>query len=115
MDAQTLIVLLHSEQPDRLISFYQDVVGLETNFDLPLAFNVGGARVIVEPHSAVRGPAKEPERVMLNFVVADAAAEQGRLIGQGVTFTRQAYEEPGVGLFATFRDPDGNYCQLIEL
>lgn len=34
MDAQALIVLLHSDQPDRLISFYQDVVGLETNFDL---------------------------------------------------------------------------------
>lgn len=51
---------------------------------------------------------------MLNFVVSDAVAEQGRLIGRGVKFTRQAYEEPGVGLFATFRDPDGNLCQLIE-
>ena len=115
METQSLIVLLHSEQPERLISFYQDVVGLETNFDLTAgAFNVGGATLIVEPHSEVHGPANEPARVMLNFVVADAVSEQARLTGRGVTFTQQAYEEPGVGLFATFLDPDGNLCQLLE-
>ena len=34
---------------------------------------------------------------------------------QGVTFIREPYEEPGVGMFATFTDPDGNYCQLVQL
>jgi predicted enzyme related to lactoylglutathione lyase len=52
---------------------------------------------------------------MLNFVVQDATSEQRRLKSRDVEFVRDATEEPGVGLFATFVDPDGNYCQLIEL
>ena len=71
--------------------------------------------LIVEGHSEVRGAAKEPQRLLLNFSVDDAVAEAGRLGGQGVTFIREPYEEPGVGMFATFTDPDGNYCQLVQL
>ena len=111
--------MLHTEQPGRLIDFYEDVVGLAPKFDVtPGAFNTGSAALldlIVEPHSDVRGAAREPQRVMLNFVVDDAVAEQRRLESHDVRFIRPATDEPGVGLFATFTDPDGNYCQLIEL
>ncbi len=71
--------------------------------------------LIVEGHSEVRGAAKEPQRMMLNFSVDGAVAEADRLGQQGVTFIREPYEEPGVGMFATFTDPDGNYCQLVQL
>jgi predicted enzyme related to lactoylglutathione lyase len=66
-------------------------------------------------HSDVRGSAKDPHRILLNFSVNDVKAESGRLKTAGVPLVRDAYEEPGVGMFATFVDPDGNYCQLVHL
>lgn len=119
MQASQFLIIVHSEKPERLVTFYKDVVGLEPRFEVtPGAFNTGSSSfvdLIVEPHSELHGAAREPERVMLNFVVADAVAEQRRLESHDVRFIRPATEEPGVGLFATFADPDGNYCQLIEL
>ena len=119
MHSSQFLVILHSERPDVLIDFYKDVVGLKPRFDVtPGAFSTGATSafdLIVEPHSEVRGAASEPQRVMLNFVVDDALTEQRRLKSQNVPFVRDAAEEPGVGVFATFCDPDGNYCQLIEL
>jgi len=119
MEIQPLFVVLHSEDPDRLIAFYDEVVDLTARFDLvPGAFAVDAAApigLIVEGHSEVHGVAAEPQRVMLNFSVGDATSEARRIAAQGVTFVREPYEEPGVGVFATFTDPDGNYCQLVQL
>lgn len=119
MKALQFLVVLHSERVDLLVDFYKNVVGLTPRFDVtPGAFSTGASSsfdLIVEPHSEVHGPAREPQRMMLNFVVDDAIAEQNRLKSLGVPFVRDATEEPGAGIFATFADPDGNYCQLIEL
>ncbi len=119
MQVQPLLVALNSEDPERLTAFYKDVVGLIPRFDVvPGAFAMSEEApvcLIVEGHSEVRGAAKDPHRMMLNFSVDDTAAEAGRLRQQGVTFVRESYEEPGVGMFATFTDPDGNYCQLVQL
>jgi predicted enzyme related to lactoylglutathione lyase len=52
---------------------------------------------------------------LLNFVVDDMATEAGRIRAAGVTFAAEPYEESGVGMFATFADPDGNLCQLVQL
>ena len=113
------LTIVHSEDPVRLVGFYKDVVGLTPQFDVtPGAFRAGSSSfvdLIIEPHSEVAGASKEPQRLLLNFVVEDAVAEQQRLEAARVPFIRNATEEPGVGLFATFTDPDGNYCQLIQL
>ena len=119
MHATHFLVLLHTDRPEHLVEFYRDVVGLEPRFEItPGAFTTGSsdfADLIIEPHSEVSGGAHEPQRVMLNFVVSDARAEERRLAAHNVPFVRPVTEEPGVGLFGTFEDPDGNYCQLIEL
>jgi predicted enzyme related to lactoylglutathione lyase len=119
MEVQPLLVIVHSEDPDRLIAFYDEVVDLVPRFDLaPGGFAVGldaPISLIVEGHSEVHGSAKEPQRVMLNFSVDDAASEARRIADRGVTFIREPYEEPGVAMFATFTDPDGDYCQLLQL
>lgn len=119
MNAGQFVVIVHSERPERLISFYEDVVGLTPRFDVtPGAFMAGSSSfvsMIVEPHSEVHGKTREPERLLLNFVIDDAVAEQERLMSRGVRFVREATEEAGAGIFATFEDPDGNYCQLVEL
>ena len=119
MNASQFLIILHSERPDVLVNFYRDVVGLTPRFEVtPGAFSAAKSSAfdfIVEPHSEVHGVTQEPQRMMLNFVVDDAIGEQRRLKARDVPFVRDATEEPGVGVFATFTDPDGNYCQLIEL
>lgn len=119
MHASQFLTILHTGDPERLVGFYKDIVGLTPQFDVtPGAFRAGSSSfvdLIIEPHSEVAGSSKEPARMLLNFVVDDALAEQRRLKAADVRFIRDATEEPGVGLFATFADPDGNYCQLIQL
>ena len=119
MQVNQFVVNVNSEQPDAMIAFYRDVVGLEVNADIgPGAFMAGSSgfiALIIEGHDDVRGPVKEPARVILNFFVDDAAAEQEKLVARGVRFVRDASEDPGFGIVATFLDPDGNYCQLMQM
>ncbi len=119
MAVSGFIVTIGSDQPERLQEFYANVVGLRPLFEFtPGAFGVADGDfpvLIIEPHSEVHGQAKEPQRLLLNFLVEDMAAEEGRLKQRAVEFVRAPYEEPGVGLFATFADLDGNLCQLIQL
>jgi predicted enzyme related to lactoylglutathione lyase len=119
MQVEQFVTSVNSEQPEAMIAFYRNKVGLSVNPEFgPGAFMAGSSdfiALIIEGHDAVKGRAKEPERIMLNFMVADVVAEQKRLEGLGVTFVRNAAEEPGFGIVATFADPDGNYCQLMQM
>lgn len=114
MQVSQLLVNITSEQPERLGKFYREVVGLDPHPQIEGAFLAGGTTFIVDGHSQVRGAAKEPQRVLLDFFVDDIAAEQTRLEKQGVSFIRDKGKEYWGGVISTFLDPDGNYCQLIE-
>jgi predicted enzyme related to lactoylglutathione lyase len=119
MKVEQFVVNRNSEQPEELIRFYRDIVGLTpADHVAPGAFMVGTASfiaLIIERHDEVSGRTKEPNRVLLNFLVEDVAAEQARLEGLGVAFTRPASHDEGFGTIATFVDPDGNLCQLMHL
>ncbi len=119
MKVEQFIVNVNSQEPEKLIAFYRDIVGLKVDSDFgPGAFMVGSSTFvafIVEGHSEVKGTTKDPQRVLLNFLVADLASEEVRLKDQGVEFVMNATREPGFGTIATFVDPDGNYCQLPHL
>jgi predicted enzyme related to lactoylglutathione lyase len=107
-----IVTNLTSDDPERLITFYRDVVGLAHDE------NSGGfgisdtALFAVDGHSDTSGPTREPSRVLVSFMVDDLAAEEERLKAAGVTFVRSQGKEPWGGMFSTFRDPDGNYVQL---
>ena len=103
-----------SENPEKLAAFYADVVGLQRLPISPGAFMAGGAALLVDGHSEVKGESREPQRVLITFTVDDAIAEQNRLELAGVKFVRPATREPWGGLVATFQDLDGNYCQLVQ-
>jgi predicted enzyme related to lactoylglutathione lyase len=112
---QNFLINLTSEDPERMKVFYGDVIGLEKNPDMgDDAFHAGGATIAIDGHSETRGAAKEPQRVLIDFMVDDLAAEQARLEAKGVTFLRTAGREWWGGVISTFQDPDGNYCQIIE-
>lgn len=103
-----------SEHPEKLVDFYANVVGLQRLPISPGAFMAGGAALLVDGHSEVKGESRDPQRVLITFTVDDAIAEQKRLQAAGVTFVRPATREPWGGLVATFQDLDGNYCQLVQ-
>ena len=119
MDVEQFVVNVNSEQPEVLIAFYRDTVGLTPNAEMgPGAFMAGSSSfiaLIIEGHDEVKGATKEPARVLLNFIVSDLASEEARLKAAGVSFTMDATKEPGFGTIATFTDPDGNLCQLMQL
>ncbi len=104
-----------SEDPERLLRFYTDVVGLPKHPEMgDFAIVAGGTTFGFGSHSEVRGAAKEPARVLVNFFVDDIAAEQKRLEAAGVKFSRTQGKEFWGGIISTFSDPDGNYVQIIE-
>lgn len=104
-----------SEQPERLIAFYRDVLRLPVDPEVgDGAFLVGGTSLLIDGHSETHGPTREPQRVLINFFVDDIAAEQTRLAAHGVQFIRDKGREWWGGVISTFRDPDGNYLQIIE-
>jgi predicted enzyme related to lactoylglutathione lyase len=118
METQAFVVGIGTRDPERLRTFYETTVGLAPRFEFAAgAFAVNAAAdpcLLIEAHDEVAESAREPQRVLLNLVVANARAEEARLRAAGVEFIRAVYEDPE-GLFATFTDPDGNYCQLVQL
>jgi len=115
MKVTSFVLTVTSEKPDKLVSFYKDVVGLEPRPEMGEgAFDAGGASFMIDGHSDTKGVAQEPQRVLIDFFVDDLAAEQKRLESKGVKFIRTAGREEWGGIISTFLDPDGNYCQLIE-
>jgi predicted enzyme related to lactoylglutathione lyase len=69
---------------------------------------------VVDGHSELSGPTKEPARVLINFVVDDLPAEEQRLKDAGVECIRSQGREFWGGVISTFVDPDGNYFQLMH-
>jgi predicted enzyme related to lactoylglutathione lyase len=115
MEIQSFAINLTSDQPQRLLQFYKDVVGLQPRPEMGEgALVIGGATLFVDGHSETKGAAREPQRVLINFFVDGLAAEQKRLEAAGVPFIRKEGKEYWGGTISTFTDPDGNYCQLLE-
>ena len=115
MKSNSLYVNINSEQPEKLIAFYRDVIGLPMNPDMgPGAFDAGGAIIGIDGHSEVHGSAKEPGRILIDLFVDDVVGERERLEAHGVTFIRKEGVEEWGGVISTFPDPDGNYVQLIR-
>ena len=106
-------VLIWSEDVKRLIPFYRDVLGLKPLIETEqfAVFPEVGLRI--GTHSEVRGPARDPNRVMVNFRVEDCQAEYERLAKKGVEFVREPSPD-AIHIVATVRDPDGNILQLMQ-
>ena len=112
-------VLFHSEHPQRLVRFYRDVLGLQASFggEDGAEFRVGEVRIGLWQHSDLHGAARDPDRVIVNFLVDDVIVEYERLREKGVEFIKAPEKEDWGGqmvTLVTFRDPDGNLLQLLK-
>jgi predicted enzyme related to lactoylglutathione lyase len=105
-----------SEDLNNLLPFYRHTLGLPVSIETPgfvLLGDPNGAAVSLGTHSEVHGPAKEPQRHIVGLETDDIKAEHARLKGEGVEFLEEP-QDGGQVVFATFKDPEGNYLQLLE-
>jgi predicted enzyme related to lactoylglutathione lyase len=104
-------LLVGSSQVDEMKTWYRrafDPVENEMG-----AFEFGPVQLFIEEHSEVKGPAKEPARILINLNVTDCRGLEAHLRDLGVKWIREVEQMP-FGLIGTVADPDGNYVQIIE-
>jgi predicted enzyme related to lactoylglutathione lyase len=107
-------VLIGTAQPTVLAEFYEKVLGRPADMSEGgyYGWQVGHCFLTIGEHSEVRGQAKEPARMILNFETEAVQAEYERLKQAKVTVIKEPYEMGG-GWIATLADPDGNFIQLV--
>ncbi len=114
MNPTGFVFNINSAQPDALRDFYRDVIGLKPNPPMGEgALLAGNTPFLIDSHTDITGPTKEPARTIMNFQVDDVAAGKARLEAHGVRFITDPSKEPIS--FATFVDPDGNYAQIFSM
>ena len=116
MQVTGVFINVNSTDPQRLMTFYRDLIGLPPAKDMEeFALDAGNCTLGFDGHSELSGPAQEPARNMLSFSVDDLAAEEARLRAAGVRFiTSGGPPESQEISFSTFVDPDGNYGQIFQ-
>ncbi len=115
MKVNNVFVQVTTENPQALMTFYHEIVGIPKAEGMgDFALNAGGTTIGFDAHSEVSGSVKEPARILLDLFVDDIKAEQKRIEGHGVKFSRTEGREEWGGVISTFADPDGNLLQLIE-
>jgi predicted enzyme related to lactoylglutathione lyase len=108
---------------DRAASFFQSLLQLRITADGRahgyVVFDGGaGLNLVVE---SVPPDAPADEQVLvgrftgISFAVDAIAAEYARLAVRGVPFDGAPEAQPWGGVLATFRDPEGNQFQLVQL
>ncbi|MDH5504823.1 MAG: VOC family protein, partial [Acidimicrobiia bacterium] len=90
-----VLVFTSSERFDEMARFYRDVLGLPARSDRPgfINFVFGDQRLTVAVHSAVGGPSRDPDRLMINFSTEDVASAVAHLVAAGVDIVRYAERE----------------------
>jgi len=99
-----------------LLPFYRDTIGLKPNFESPEFVVFGEANApgfALGTHSEVKGKNNDPARHMVGFTTDDINAEVARLKSKGVEFVDDPETFDQV-IVATFKDPEGNYVQLLQ-
>lgn len=107
--------MIGSHQPKVLGEFYEKVFKKKPDMEDGgwYGWQIGSAFLSIGEHSEVKGKAKEPQRIMLNFETEEVKEEFERIKKLGATVIAEPYELGGAWI-ATFADPDGNYFQLMS-
>ena len=116
------IVSLHinSDQPQKLVDFYQQVFNTEPEWSSEDGggFMVNNFRLEILRHSEVSGKNNDAARLFFDILVEDVTAELDRMVGLGAEVVQVPYNfstEDMELTIATLSDPDGNYFQLVSL
>ena len=105
-----------SEDLNKLLPFYRDVLGLTVRLQTPafVVFGEAGAPTLgLGTHSEVRGRNADPARHMVGFATDDITADWKRLKSAGAEFVEDPKDYGNVWI-ATLKDPEGNLLQLLQ-
>ena len=105
-----------SEDLNRLLPFYRDVLRLPVTIETPGFVVLGpreGPSLALGTHSEVRGRNTDPARHMVGLKTDDIIGDYKRLKDAGVEFVETPTDYPNVRV-ATLKDPDGNLVQLLQ-
>lgn len=113
-------VMICSDNPKKLVSFYKDVFGADPAWEGGdfSAFMTGASGIVIGPHDKVKGKSKNPERYMINYSIPEKMfkkeVDRVKKI-KGAKLIQKPYrpDEEGSMWIATFADPDGNYFQIV--
>mgnify|MGYP001159689946 CR=1 FL=1 len=110
-------VTIWTDNLEAMFSFYHETLRLplHSRHEDFIAFRLGEVRFNIGLHDQVRGASQDPFRLMPHLGVDDIHQEARRLKEQGVEFIRPSEQEQWGGWVATFKDPDGNVLQLLQL
>ena len=108
---------LWTDNLEPMFHFYHDVLQLplHSRHDDFIAFELGDIRFNIGLHDRVKGVSQDPFRVMPHLGVQDIHAVCESLKAEGVEFLRPPEQEHWGGWIATFKDPDGNILQMLQL
>lgn len=114
-------VCIWSETPDKLAEFYENTLELkvESKIDLPddkgTIFNLNGVLLFIGYHNKVHGKAKDPFRIMPDFLVDSVDKVYEELEPRGVNFIRKPSWSPDkMYKISTISDPEGNILQFVS-
>jgi uncharacterized glyoxalase superfamily protein PhnB len=125
-------ILIWSENPDKLVKFYLDVLEmrLEEKTDIPekdgiapdygymLLISENGDKVWIGKHSDVIGISKEPVRIMHNLYTDEVNKWYAKVKEAGCTILCEPTKTPFFSeelpwYVSTFLDPEGNAWQFM--
>lgn len=105
-----------SEDLNKLLPFYRDLLGLPVAIETPgfvVLGELGAPALALGTHSEVRGRNADPARHMVALNTDDVDADWKRLKAAGVEFL-EGPTDYGQLRIATLRDPEGNLIQLLQ-
>lgn len=108
-------IMIGTHDPKALAKFYEGVFGRPADSieGTWYGWEAGGTYLSIGEHSEVKGKAKEPQRLILNFETKAVKEEFERIKKvKGAKVIAEPYEIQGAWI-ATLADPDGNYFQLM--
>lgn len=110
-------IMIGTEDSKVLSDFYTKIFG-EPGWhqDDWYGFDMGGANLLIGPHSEVKGRSQTPGRLMITLESNDLQKDFARIKELGTEVIAEPYQPNKEGKrdtwLATFADPDGNYFQL---
>ncbi|PWV54725.1 MULTISPECIES: VOC family protein [Nocardiopsis] len=109
-------MLLASADPDRLRDWYAAVLDPADNdtMDQYRVLRFGTFHLLIDQRDDIGARTADPTRVILNFDVGDARAVAALMDERGTEWVAPLEDRDG-SLFATAKDPDGNYVQIIQM
>lgn len=113
-------VILTSDNVERLADYYSTLLGIrlarEEHGDLAVHYgaDLGTIHFAIHPPSDFREERSGYPSTKIAFQVNDLASHVSRMRAAGHEPWQDVHDE-GFGPLASFRDPDGNLIELVEL